>query len=54
MRNTWKSVVCLGMTAIMLLTDTPAYIYAAKNAGELTTIGASGVAAEASEDVRGS
>ena len=54
MRNTWKSVVCLGMTTIMLLTDAPAYIYAAKNAGDITRIGASGATAEASEEVRGS
>ena len=36
MRNIWKTLVCLVMAMLILLTDAPAYVYAAKNTGAIT------------------
>jgi len=38
MRNIWKSVVCLVMAVTLLLTDAPAYVYAAKNNGTIAAV----------------
>lgn len=54
MRNIWKSSVCLMMAVVLLLTDAPVYVYAAKNTGAVMTIGAAGSDAESCEEMKGS